>query len=129
MTQIDISYGPEFSTQAILKESGWEIPTNLVKCSPTDLFAAALGSCVLTVMGLAAQKMGVDFQGAKVRVTKEMDAGPPRRISPLKVYFTVPCLPEKEICHKLEKIGKDCPVHNSLHPDISVEFVFQWGHE
>ncbi len=127
MSQIDVLYEPEFSTRSIVKESGWQITTNLTKCSPTDLFAASLGSCVLTVMGLAAEKMGVDFQGAKVHVHKEMMPGIPRRIGPLKVYFTAPCLPEKEICVKLEKIAEQCPVHNSLHPEIVVEFSFQWG--
>jgi putative redox protein len=127
MSQIDILYEPEFSTRSIVKESGWEVTTNLAKCSPTDLFAASLGSCVLTVMALAAEKMGVDFRGAAVQVHKEMMPGIPRRIGPLKVCFTSPYSPDNEVRAKLEKIAESCPVHNSLHPEICVEFSFQWG--
>lgn len=127
MSQIDIFYEEGFSTRSIVKESGWENTTNLAKCSPTDLFAASLGACMLTVMGMAAEKMGIDFQGARAQVHKEMTTGIPRRISPLQVHFTLPIAPNEEVRAKLEKIAESCPVHNSLHPEVRVELSFQWG--
>ena len=44
--------------------------------SPTDLVATALGSCILTVMGIKAQAMGIDIGGATATVDKEMPAPP-----------------------------------------------------
>lgn len=127
MSQIDILYEKPFSTRSVVQESGWEILTDVEKCSPTDLFAASLGACVLTVMALAAERMGVDLQGAKVCVHKEMTPGTPRRIGPFRVEFTAPRSLDPELSRQLEKIGESCPVKSSLHPDISVDFSFQWG--
>jgi len=46
----------------------------------TDLVAASLGTCVLTILGIAAKKRGVALAGARFVVTKEMVADPRRRI-------------------------------------------------
>jgi len=40
--------------------------------SPTDLLATALGSCVLTLMGIAANRLKVDLAGLRLTVEKEM---------------------------------------------------------
>ena len=55
--------------------------------SPTDLLAAALGSCMLTVMGIAAGRNNVDLTGTTVQVEKEMVATPVRRIGKITVVF------------------------------------------
>ena len=51
--------------------------------SPTDLVATALGSCVLTVMAIAADEHGIPFDGATFRVEKHM-AADPRRIDTVR---------------------------------------------
>ena len=51
--------------------------------SPTDLVATALPACVLTIMGIAAQKHGLNLEGMSAVTTKEMSAAPPRRIARL----------------------------------------------
>src|SRR5689334_23716500 len=58
--------------------------------SPTDLVATALGSCVMTLMGIVAERNKLDIVGTKVHVVKEMIQQPVRRIGSLKVTVTVP---------------------------------------
>ena len=57
---------------------------------PTDLVATALGTCILTMIGIAAQAMQIDLSGTKVVVRKEMVAKPVRRIGTLAVTIDVP---------------------------------------
>ena len=95
--------------------------------SPTDLVGTALGSCILTMMGIVAERMGVDLSGAAANVEKTMVADPKRRIGELKLHVTLPVnLPEKDQ-RKLEHIALTCPVHKSLHPDIKLPITFEWG--
>lgn len=94
--------------------------------SPTDLMATSLAACMLTVMGIKAQQMGIDIAGAKATVLKVM-ASEPRRISEIHVNLT---LSENNIDEKsrtiLENTGMTCPVFHSLHPDIKKEIEFKW---
>lgn len=95
--------------------------------SPTDLVAAALGSCMLTVMGIAARSLSIDLKGASATTEKTMTASPVRRISALNVRLHLPvvCTPEQQ--QALEKAALGCPVHHSLHPDTQVQVAFAWG--
>ena len=95
--------------------------------SPTDLVATALGTCVLTVMGIAAERLGVDLVGARARVEKVMVAAPSRRIGALSVHVEVPNRFAEDICAKLEAAALTCPVKPSLHPDIRVDIAFSWA--
>lgn len=116
-------------------ESGAKIETDAPKdnqgkgeaFSPTDLFAASLATCMLTVMAIAARKVGVDLEGTTLDVEKEMVIAPMRRIGKLIVRFRCPTLPNAQIREKLEKAAIDCPVHHSMHPDIKLEIDFVWG--
>lgn len=90
--------------------------------SPTDLVATALGACVMTVMGIVAQRNQLDLAGTQVHVTKEMIQQPVRRIGRLVVTVTIPvekgALLSATDRTKLEAAAHHCPVHQSLHPDI-----------
>src|SRR5205809_4416162 len=57
--------------------------------SPTDLLATSLGSCMLTVMGIAGRTHGMSIDGTKIKVTKIMAANP-RRVSEVHVVFDMP---------------------------------------
>lgn len=94
--------------------------------SPTDLVAAALGSCMLTVMGIAASKSGINIDGAKVDVEKEMVADPIRRIGRVGVHVQMPRGIGFEKREFLEKIAHSCPVHKSLSHDVKLEITFQY---
>ncbi len=94
--------------------------------SPTDLVAAALGSCIVTIMGIAAQRIGIDIAGTRVHVTKEMVADPVRRIGAITVTITLPkglALSENDK-KRLEQAGATCPVKQSLHSDVRVNLSF-----
>jgi putative redox protein len=94
--------------------------------SPTDLLPAALATCMLTLMGIFARKVGIDLKGATIDVEKEM-ALAPRRIGRILVRFRSPLSLSPEIRLKLEQAALSCPVHHSLHPDIVQDIDFIWG--
>jgi putative redox protein len=95
--------------------------------SPTDLVATALGNCMLTIMGIVAQREELDLTGTTVRVKKEMATSPVRRIGRLEVEFNVPAATTEVQRQKLIKAAETCPVHKSLHPDVEVAVKFNWS--
>lgn len=95
--------------------------------SPTDLVATALGSCMLTVMGILARTLQIDIAGATATVQKEMTSTAPRRIQSLSVRIHVPHALSPENQEKLIRAAHTCPVHKSLHPDIHTPIEFVWG--
>ncbi len=95
--------------------------------SPTDIVATALGSCMLTIMGIKANNMNIDLEGTTLDVLKQMESNP-RRISGVQIHFRFPDhlqLSEKEQAI-LENAALTCPVAKSIHPDIHVEVAFNW---
>jgi putative redox protein len=92
--------------------------------SPTDIFATAFASCMLTIMGIAARTHHIDIDGAEAEVTKIMGTEP-RRVARIEVKIYMPpnsyTAKEQKI---LEVAAKTCPVAMSLHPDI--EQVIEW---
>jgi len=86
--------------------------------SPTDLLATSLGSCMMTIIGIAAQTHNFDVDGTEIRITKIM-AENPRRVSEVIVEFD---FPERVYSEKEKAIiwnaAKTCPVFLSLHPDL-----------
>lgn len=135
MTIIESRYEGELRTLCTHEGSGETLRTDAPKdnqgkgeyFSPTDLLATALGSCILTLMGIAAQKYQVDIKGAQVRVEKTMSTTPPRRISVLMAAVHVPQTFDAAIQAGIEKAALTCPVHESLHPDIKQHITFSWG--
>jgi putative redox protein len=95
--------------------------------SPTDLVAAALGSCILTIIGMLAQTLNIDLAGTTATVEKEMTSTPPRMIQRLSVKIRVPQAVSPENRQKMERAAHTCPVHRSLHPDIEKPIEFIWG--
>ncbi len=93
--------------------------------SPTDLVAAALGSCIVTTMGIFAQQEGIPFEGASFRAEKHMRSDP-RRIDKLVVEVSMPEGLTDEQREKLERAALACPVERSLLPEIRrvVSFVY-----
>lgn len=97
--------------------------------SPTDLVATALGTCVLTILGLVADRHQVDLTGTQVHVTKEMVAKPLRRIGRLVTVVTYPPSVELDdaMRDRLETAASHCPVHQSLHPEIDAPIEFRFA--
>jgi putative redox protein len=134
MVEIAIRYEGELHTRAKHGPSGSELETDAPKdnegrgeaFSPTDLLATALGSCMLTVMGILARRKGWPIEGARARVEKHMVAEPVRRIGKLVVEFDMPAVPEGART-MLERAAHTCPVHQSLHPDVELDIRFHWA--
>jgi putative redox protein len=92
--------------------------------SPTDLIGAALGSCILTTMGIVAKRHAIPMEGATAKVVKEMTQAPPRRIARLAVVVTLPAALSEADREALRRAGEACPVHRSIHPDVKVDVMF-----
>ncbi|HNW91801.1 MAG TPA: OsmC family protein [bacterium] len=95
--------------------------------SPTDLVAAAFATCVLTIMGLYAQREGLALAGTAVQIDKSMTTVPPRRIAALAVRITLPpaLALSAEQREKLAATVRACPVKQSLHPDVVIDVAWQ----
>lgn len=130
-----VEYKGALRTSAIHLKSGKEIITDAPvdnngkgeAFSPTDLVATALASCMITIMGIRADKMGVDITGAKANILKVMTSGP-RRIEEIIIDVTMP-RGDFELKHKrvLEEAAKTCPVALSLHSDTKQTINFHWS--
>ena len=94
--------------------------------SPTDTVANALATCMLTVMGIKANDLGVDITGATAEVTKTM-ASAPRRISKIEVNIFMPSSYGERMNEILENTARTCPVLQSLHPDIEKKIFFTYS--
>ncbi|MDP1834906.1 MAG: OsmC family protein [Chlamydiales bacterium] len=94
--------------------------------SPTDLVAAALGSCIATTIAILAKRKGWDVEGMHLEVEKIMSDDSPRRIRSLPVLVWMPQRLDTEKQAMVEKAAMTCPVHKSLHPDIESTIVFNW---
>jgi putative redox protein len=94
--------------------------------SPTDLLAASLGSCMLTLMGIAANTHQIDFSGASMKITKAL-VNNPRKVAEVIVDIDMGGLKytdkEKKI---LENAALTCPVALSLHPDVKQTVHFNY---
>ncbi|MFN9133234.1 MAG: OsmC family protein [Phycisphaerales bacterium] len=93
--------------------------------SPTDLVAAGLASCILTTIGMFAERHGVSIAGATASVEKHMSTPPaPRRIARLPVVVRLPASIPADFRERLERIGHTCPVHASLHPEVDAPITY-----
>lgn len=98
--------------------------------SPTDLLATSLATCMITVMGIAAQKRDVVLDGTVVDVEKHMVQGGPRRVGRLDVRVEIPAeraaVIDAETRKALEHAGDTCPVRLSLSDGIEVNVSYVW---
>ena len=133
MHQIIVEYEGELRTRAKHLQSGSEIFIDTPvdnhgkgeSFSPTDLTAAALGSCILTIMGIAAESRGMDLKGTRSEITKIMGQNP-RRINKIQVQIYFKNNYSKVERKILETAAHSCPVHKSLHSDMKKEINFHY---
>lgn len=94
--------------------------------SPTDLVGTAMGTCMLTIMGIAAQDRGIDIRGARASVLKEMGSVPRRHIARLAVRITLPAALSDRERAVMEAAARGCPVAASLGPRTTVDLSFEY---
>jgi len=130
-----VEYKGELRTEAIHLKSGKTIITDAPidnqgkgeAFSPTDLVATALGSCMITIMGIVAEREGIILDGTTAEVEKVM-ATSPRRIGEVRIKIKFIQKLNRDQRDKLERAAKTCPVSGSLSEDLkeTVEFIYSW---
>lgn len=131
---IDLAYEGDLHCSLTHGPSGTEITTDAPRdnrgkgaaFSPTDLVGAALGSCMLTTMGIVARERGWSIDGATAHVEKEMGSTPRRHIAKLTMTLTMPKALEAPAREVLEETARTCPVATSLGDKIDVELSFRY---
>jgi len=134
MATIETTYLGGLRTEATHLQSGTKIITDAPvdnqgkgeAFSPTDLLSAALGSCMMTIMGIAARTHGIDIDNTKCSITKIMAANP-RRVAEIVVNFEFPGTYTEKEQKILENAALTCPVFYSLHEDLKKTVDFGWA--
>jgi len=127
MSETRVVYEGGLRCRAEHGESGSVIHTDAPKdhhgqgaaFSPSELLSVSLGSCVLSMMAVTANTLGIDLSGASASVTKRM-GNAPRRIVELAVDLHVPGIVEADQRRKLEAAAHACPVHQVLAIDAPI---------
>jgi putative redox protein len=135
MTQMKSIYLGELRTESEHLKSGKKLitdapPDNNGKgeaFSPTDLVCAALANCMITIMGIVAEREKLDIKGLSVDIVKVMNAAP-RKIAEIKLDFKMPASAvlsdkQKEV---LKRAAHTCPVALSLDPVIKQSITFNF---
>lgn len=134
MATIKSSYSGNLRTEMIHVQSGSKVITDAPldnngkgeAFSPTDLIAAALGSCMVTIMGIVAARDGEKLEGLTWEVTKIMQSNP-RKISEVKIEFNWENPPsDKNMLQKLKNAALTCPVALSLDSSIKQTINFNF---
>lgn len=94
--------------------------------SPTDLTCASLNSCMITLMGMLAEREGIALQGLTSEIVKVM-ASNPRKIAEIQITFTHANLVATDVQkEKLRRAALTCPVALSLSDAIKQTVVFNF---
>jgi len=92
--------------------------------SPTDLLSTSLGCCMLTIMGIVAERQNLNITGTTIEITKIMESNP-RRVGEIILEFVLPknnfSSKEKEL---LMQAAYTCPVAKSLSAEIKQTIIF-----
>ena len=135
MATISEKYLGDLRVECVHEKSGTKIITDAPtdnngkgeSFSPTDLCAAALGACAMTIMGIYGKTHDIDLIGTELEITKVMSQDP-RKISKVQIIFKMPA---KAYTDKdktlLERAAHTCPVARSLGADVEQEFIFKWA--
>ena len=135
MTKMKTVYLGNLRTEAEHLQSGNKIITDAPldnngkgeAFSPTDLFATALGSCMLTIMGMSAKSYDFSIDGTTIETEKIMGTNP-RRVIELKldIYFPAESNYTDQQKRLIESAARTCPVANSLNPEIKKTITFHY---
>jgi putative redox protein len=132
MTLIDSVYVGELRCRSSHQPSGTELDTDAPtdnqgkgeRFSPTDLVATALSTCMLTIMGIVAERHGWSLEGCSARVEKSMTSEPPRRIALLTVWLSLPEGLDDRQRAVLQRAAEACPVKRSLEGAVPMQVVW-----
>lgn len=132
--RIEIAYEGDLQCSAVHGPSGDKLVTDAPvdnqgkgsHFSPTDLLATGAGTCMLTVMGIAASRRNLDLAGARVTIDKHMSTGLRRYVQRLAVRVRLPAALLPKDRKFLESSARACPVLATLGPDTAVDLEFSY---
>lgn len=131
---INVEYTGGLRTQACHLKSGVKIITDAPldnngkgeSFSPTDLVCSALCSCMMTIMGILAEREGIKLEGLTGEVIKVM-AADPRRIAEIHIRMKHSSLNATEVQkEKLRRAALTCPVALSLGEGVKQQISFEF---
>lgn len=134
MPTIKSSYLGSLRTQAVHVNSSTALLTDAPldnngkgeAFSPTDLVAAALGSCMVTIMGIIAAREGFSLDDLSWETTKIMHSSP-RKIQEIQLEFHwAGAAMDPVIAQKLKHAARTCPVALSLDPALTQTINFHF---
>lgn len=133
MATSKITYLGDLRTSSIHLQSGTEILSDAPvdnhgkgeAFSPTDLLANSLGSCMMTIMAIKANDLGIDLKGSTVEVNKIMQAES-RKVGRLEVVMNMAISESEKNRIILERVAMNCPVLLSLNPEIEKVITINW---
>ncbi len=130
----EVEYQGNLRTQAKHLKSGEKVITDAPTdnngkgeaFSPTDLVSAALSSCMMTIMGMLAEREEIDLKGLRSEVVKIMTSNP-RKIGEIQITFYHPTLKATDVQkQKLKNAALTCPVALSLSDSVKQTVVFNF---
>jgi putative redox protein len=94
--------------------------------SPSDLLASSLASCMITIMGIVAQRNNINIEGTTAGVTKIMKSDP-RRVGEVIIEISIPkgTLTQKDQI-MLENAARTCPVAKSLSEELKQTLIINY---
>jgi putative redox protein len=133
MTRISCRYEGQLRCSSSHGPSGAVLPTDAPTdnqgrgeaFSPTDLVATALATCILTILGISADRHGISLEGCSAEVEKTMTTSGSRRIAGLEVWITLPPDLDDSQRQLLQRAGETCPVKLSL--EGAVPMTLHWA--
>lgn len=137
MVRIEVTYQGGLHAESLHVPSGTRLATDAPvdnqgrgeSFSPTDLVAAALGTCFLTTMGIVAQREGIVLDGSRATVDKIMTTEGPRRIAELRVRLQLAIPRSADPKGVIAAVAEACPVSRSLHPEVAMVLQLEWAEE
>jgi len=134
MTKMSINYLGELRTEATHLQSGNKLITDAPKdnhgkgeaFSPTDLLATSLAACMLSIMGINANKNNFGIEGTSAEIEKIM-ASNPRRVEEVKITITMGKHNYSDEQKRMLKVAAlNCPVALSLSKELKQTVEFVW---
>ncbi|MBT3992567.1 MAG: OsmC family protein [Gammaproteobacteria bacterium] len=128
-----VYYSGELRTESTHIQSGQKLTTDAPTdnegkgkaFSPTDLLATSLANCMLTIMGITAQRKNINIDSTRATVEKIMGQEP-RRVQEIKIDFQFPTNYTDKEKKLLEQAALTCPVANSLSKDLIQTIKFSY---
>jgi len=133
--KISCEYLGDLRVRAVHSSSGAEIITDAPvdnqgqgrSFSPTDLAAASVATCMITIIGIQAKSIPLDVTGLKVEIEKHMTKTAPRRIEQLDIKMMMPAGIPEELRPRLIRTAEACPVKQSFRDDTLINLQWFWA--